>query len=119
MSRKLEVGDEDTITVLNTASVGVYPDFVAVREQFEDRWGKWLAAVISAVRVLRRSEPVTVVVNGRRARVWTLFVGVGVNDPAPSRRSVAADSTADCSTCASCTRGHGSGRRPRSRSGAG
>jgi len=67
--------------VLNTASVGIYPDFVAVREQLEERWGKWLAAIIAAMRVLRRSEPVTVVVNGRRARVWTLFVGVGLNDP--------------------------------------
>ena len=77
---ELAFGGVDPITVLNTASVGIYPDFVAVREQLEARWGKWLAAVISASRVLRRSEPVTVVVNGRRARVWTLFVGVGVND---------------------------------------
>ncbi len=78
---ELAFGDDDPITVLNTASVGVYPDFVAVREQLEQRWGKWIAAVIAASRVLRQSEPVTVVVNGRRARVWTLFVGVGVNDP--------------------------------------
>ena len=78
---ELAFGDDDPITVLNTASVGIYPDFVAVREQLEQRWGKWIAAVMAASRVLRRSEPVTVVVNGRRARVWTLFVGVGVNDP--------------------------------------
>ena len=78
---ELAFGDGDPITVLNTASVGIYPDFVAVREQLEERWGKWLAAIIAAMRVLRRSEPVTVVVNGRRARVWTLFVGVGLNDP--------------------------------------
>ena len=67
--------------MLNVASVGVYPDFVAMREQLEDRWGKWIAAVISATRVLRRAEPVTVVIDGRRARVWSLFVGVGANDP--------------------------------------
>ena len=78
---ELAFGDDDPITVLNSASVGIYPDFVAVREQLEERWGKWLAAVIAAMRVLRRSEPVTVVVNGRRARVWTLFVGLDVNDP--------------------------------------
>jgi undecaprenyl-diphosphatase len=77
------------ITVLNTASVGLYPDFVAERERREARWGKWLAAVIAAARVLRRSAPVTVVVEGRRARVWTLYVGVGPNDPgipAPMQR---------------------------------
>ncbi|MEF3402576.1 phosphatase PAP2 family protein [Agromyces sp. CCNWLW203] len=77
------------ITVLNTASVGLYPDFVAERERREGRWGKWLAAVIAAARVLRRSAPVTVIVEGRRARVWTLYVGVGPNDPgipAPMQR---------------------------------
>lgn len=78
---ELRFGDQPPITVLNTASVGVYPDFVMVREQLQARWGKWLGAVIAAARVLRRSEPVTVVVEGRRARVWTLFVGVGANDP--------------------------------------
>lgn len=78
---ELAFGDDDPITVLNAASVGIYPDFVAVREQLEERWGKWLAAIVAASRVLRRSEPVTVVVNGRRARVWTLFVGVDRNDP--------------------------------------
>ena len=78
---ELSFGDRPPITVLNTASVGVYPDFVAAREELRDRWGKWPAALIAAVRALRTSEPVTVVVAGRRARVWTLFVGVGANDP--------------------------------------
>jgi len=77
------------ITVLNTASVGIYPDFVAERERLQGRWGKWPAAIAAAVRVLRHSAPVTVVVGGRRARVWTLYVGVGGNDPgiaAPMQR---------------------------------
>lgn len=78
---ELAFGDDDPITVLNAASVGVYADFVAMREQLDGRWGKWLAAVVSATRVLRHAEPVTVVVEGRRARVWSLFVGVGLNDP--------------------------------------
>ena len=87
---ELAFGDERPVTVLNTASVGVYPDFVAVREQLEPRWGKWLAAVISASRVLRQSQPVTVVVNGRRASVWTLFVGVGRQRPRHRRTAAAA-----------------------------
>lgn len=77
---ELAFGDEDPLTVLNTASVGIYPDFVAEREQRERRLGKWLAAVVAAARVLRRSQPVTIVVDGRRAQVWTLFVGVGGGD---------------------------------------
>lgn len=86
---ELRFADGSPITVLNTASVGLYPDFVAEREQREGRWGKWPAALIAAVRVLRRSAPVTVVVDGRRARLWTLYVGVGRNDPgiaAPMQR---------------------------------
>ena len=78
---ELAFGEDPPITVLNTASVGIYPDFVVEREEREERLGKWLAAIVAAVRVLRRSHPVTVVVNGRRAAVWTLFVGVGANDP--------------------------------------
>lgn len=79
---ELAFGDRPPLTVINAASVGVYPDFVAVREQLQERVGnKWLAAIVAASRVLRRSEPVTVVLDGRRARVWTLFVGVGRNDP--------------------------------------
>jgi len=77
------------ITVLNTASVGLYPDFVTERERREPRSGKWLAAVVAAARVLHRSDPVDVVVGARRARVWSLYVGVGPNDPgipAPMRR---------------------------------
>lgn len=77
---ELAFGDDEPITVLNAASVGIYPDFVAEREQREERMGKWLAAVVAAARVLRRSQPVTVVVDGRRAQVWTLFVGVGGSD---------------------------------------
>ena len=78
---ELTFGDTAPFTVLNTASVGIYSDFVAERERRERHHGKWLAALMAAIHVLRRAEPVTVVVNGRRARVWTLYVGVGANDP--------------------------------------
>jgi diacylglycerol kinase family enzyme len=79
---ELTFGDQPPFTVLNAASVGVYPDFVALREQLEERMhNKWLAAFLAASTVLRRAAPVTVVISGRRTRVWTLFVGVDLNDP--------------------------------------
>ncbi len=78
---ELAFGDGPPITVLNTASVGVYADFVIAREELEGKLGKWLAAIVAAVRVLRNAQPVTVVMNGRRAQVWSLYVGVGPNDP--------------------------------------
>ncbi|WP_448002855.1 phosphatase PAP2 family protein [Agromyces bauzanensis] len=95
---QLSFGDDDPITVLNSASVGIYPDFVAVRERHEHRLGKWLAAAVAAARVLRRSQPVTIVVNGRRAQVWTLFVGVGAIEPgtlAPLQRQRLDDGVLD------------------------
>lgn len=67
-------------TVTNTASVGVYPDFVSERERLQPRLGKWLAAVVAAGRVLARSQPVTIGIGGRRAEVWTLYAGIGRND---------------------------------------
>ncbi|WP_308798685.1 bifunctional phosphatase PAP2/diacylglycerol kinase family protein [Agromyces silvae] len=82
---RVDVGEltfdaQPPLTVLNTASVGVYPDFVIERERLQPRLGKWIAALIAAGRVLRRAEPIAVEVDGRRLSVWTVFVGVGEND---------------------------------------
>lgn len=78
----LTVDDGDPITVLNAASIGLYPGFVAEREKHEKSLGKWLSGLIAAVRVLRASDPVDVDVNNRRLRVWSLYVGVNRNYPA-------------------------------------
>ncbi|MGN6427362.1 MAG: bifunctional phosphatase PAP2/diacylglycerol kinase family protein [Leifsonia sp.] len=98
-------------TVLNTASVGVYPAFVAERERHEDRWGKPLAALIAAVRVLRRSEPFEVEVDGSVRRIWSVFVGVDRYYPltvAPIERRRLDDGLLD-------VRILGAGRTPRTR----
>lgn len=86
---ELTFDDQQPLTVLNTASVGVYPDFVIERERLQPRLGKWVAALVAAWRVLRRAHPVDIVIDGRRARVWTAYVGMGANDegiPAPLQR---------------------------------
>lgn len=95
---ELTFDDQPPLTVLNTASVGVYPDFVAERERLQPRLGKWVAALVAAWRVLRGSEPVDVVIGGRRASVWTAYVGVGANDagiPAPLQRRSLDDGVLD------------------------
>jgi undecaprenyl-diphosphatase len=97
---ELTFGGHEPRTVTNVASVGIYPDFVAERNRLQQRLGnnKWLAAIVAATRVLRRSEPVTVVVDGRRTEVWTLFVGVGRSDrgtPAPLQRRTLDDGVLD------------------------
>ncbi|MBD5784913.1 phosphatase PAP2 family protein [Cellulosimicrobium terreum] len=81
-------GDEGTgssRTVLNTFSVGVYPELVSERERFEHRLGKWPAAALAAARVLRRARRVRMDVTTSGAETpdgtgpgeyWSLFAGV-------------------------------------------
>jgi diacylglycerol kinase family enzyme len=60
---------------LNTASFGSYAELVDAREQLEGRIGKWPALAVAIVRVLRRGESVEVELDGRRRRLWIVFVG--------------------------------------------
>jgi undecaprenyl-diphosphatase len=78
---ELVIDGGEPLTVLNAASVGVYPDFVEQRERREGRLGKWVAAMIAAVRVLRRARPVDVAIDRHPTLVWSLFIGVNRNRP--------------------------------------
>ncbi|WP_245950553.1 bifunctional phosphatase PAP2/diacylglycerol kinase family protein [Saccharothrix carnea] len=74
---------------VNTASLGGYPDMVRLRENLQDKWGKWPAAAIALARVLRTSRPMRVELNGEPQLVWMLFVGNGPYRPkgfAPTMR---------------------------------
>ncbi|MGQ0846864.1 MAG: bifunctional phosphatase PAP2/diacylglycerol kinase family protein [Sporichthyaceae bacterium] len=75
---------------LNAASVGVYPELVAAREELEDRIGKWPALLVALVRVLRTYDPIEVDVDGEKRRTWMLFLGNCVFSPqgfAPTYRT--------------------------------
>lgn len=76
---ELTVDDQAPATVLNAASVGVYPDFIAERESMEPRLGKPIAALVAAVRVLARAETIDVRVDDRPARVWSVAIAAGEN----------------------------------------
>ena len=60
---------------LNTASFGSYVELVDAREELEGRIGKWSALAVALVRVLRRSAPVEVELDGEARRLWIVFVG--------------------------------------------
>jgi diacylglycerol kinase family enzyme len=79
---ELSIDEDEPITVLNAASVGVYPAFVATRETMERSLGKPVAAVVAAIRVLARAETINVSIDGRPARVWSLAVSAGRNSSA-------------------------------------
>jgi diacylglycerol kinase family enzyme/membrane-associated phospholipid phosphatase len=66
---------------VNTASLGGYPDLVELRERREVRWGKWPAAALALIRVLRVSDPLVARIDGVPRKVWLVFVGNGLYRP--------------------------------------
>src|SRR5690554_995319 len=72
---ELTIDGQAPMTVLNAASVGIYPDFVKRRSAREEKLGKWVAGLIAAVRVLRREKPVDGTVAARALRGRSPFVG--------------------------------------------
>lgn len=71
----------DPLTAINAVSLGAYPEFVDEREKWSGRLGKWLGGVVAASRTMRTAQPLTIVRDGQRARVWSVFIGIGRNDP--------------------------------------
>jgi len=69
------------LLALNAVSVGTYPELIDERDRHEDSLGKWLGGMVAAWHAMRSAEPLTIVRDGRRARVWSVFIGVGRNDP--------------------------------------
>jgi len=78
---EVSTGAGEPVTVLNAVSVGTYPQVIAEREDRMDRMGKWLGGVAATWRALRDAVPVVIAQEGRRAKVWSVFVSVGRNAP--------------------------------------
>lgn len=85
-------------TVLNTASLGLYPPFVSVRDRFQPRFGRPVAALIAAVRVVAAAAPLRVTIGAFDLPTWSVFLGVnryGSGGAAPTRRSRLDDGVLD------------------------
>ncbi len=67
--------------LINTASIGAYPDLVRLRERWQDRWGKWPAFAAALIVTLRRAEPIRVRIDERWHDLWFLFIGNGPYHP--------------------------------------
>lgn len=86
------------VTMLNTSSVGLYPNFVRRREQLQPALGKPLAGVVAMFRTFAAGTPTTLTVDGRLRRVWIAYVGRGryyPRDHAPLLRPVMDDGVLD------------------------
>lgn len=77
----VQVDDMPPHWFVNTASLGGYPDLVQLRERRESHWGKWPAAAIALIRVLREANPLLARIDGKPRKVWLTFVGNGLYRP--------------------------------------
>ena len=86
------------LTMLNTASIGLYPNLVRRRELLQPALGKPLAGVVSMFRTFAAEKPTTLIVDGVRHKLWILYVGRGryyPRDHAPLVRPVLDDGVFD------------------------
>ncbi|MBI3889681.1 sphingosine kinase [Candidatus Saccharibacteria bacterium] len=74
-SRKVDVATVNDRVFLNNSSIGIYPSSLRTREQFEDKLGKWPAAVIGSIRAFLKYRLYTITINGEDHRTPFLFVG--------------------------------------------
>jgi diacylglycerol kinase family enzyme/membrane-associated phospholipid phosphatase len=98
---RMGLGEIDGRPFVNAASFGLYPALVAAREQLETRIGKWPAALWCGLRLLASEVPTELLVDGRRRRVWLLWVGNGRfldEGIAPHRRARLDDGVLDVRT---------------------
>jgi len=76
--------------VVNTASIGAYPQFVQTREKLEHKIGKPLAGIYAMFHTLWRDEPVRIRYDNKSLQTSLFFLGNSTYLPsgfAPSRRT--------------------------------
>lgn len=86
------------LSMLNTASIGLYPNLVRRREMFQPALGKPLAGVVAMFRTFAAGTPTTLIVDGVRHKLWILYIGRGryyPRDHAPLVRPVLDDGVFD------------------------
>ena len=86
------------LIMLNTASIGLYPNLVRRREQLQPALGRPLAGVVAMFRTFAAEKPTTLIVDGVRHRLWIMYLGRGryyPRDHAPLLRPVLDDGVLD------------------------
>lgn len=70
-----------TTTVLNTASIGAYPNFVRRRERLQGTLGKPVASAYAMAMTLRREQPVRIAYDNRTLQTSLFFLGNSAYQP--------------------------------------
>ncbi|MEU6819706.1 phosphatase PAP2 family protein [Streptomyces atriruber] len=101
LARVRDGAGEEVTGFVNTFSIGLYPELVRQREKLEGRIGKWPAAAVSFVEVLRTATPLRIRLDGHDRVLWLLFAGNGQYAPdglAPTHRPRMDDGLLDIRT---------------------
>lgn len=86
------------LLMLNTASIGLYPNLVRRRDQLQPALGRPLAGVIAMFRTFAVEKPITLLVDGKRHKLWIMYLGRGryyPRDHAPLLRPLLDDGMLD------------------------
>lgn len=84
--------------MLNTASVGIYPELVQRRELLQKTLGKPIAGIIAGLRTFAVAHPTKLMIDGRRKKIWLVYLGRGRYYPrgfAPLERPILDDGVLD------------------------
>ncbi|UFQ14289.1 MULTISPECIES: bifunctional phosphatase PAP2/diacylglycerol kinase family protein [Streptomyces] len=101
LARVRDGAGADVTGFVNTFSIGLYPELVRRREKLEGRIGKWPAAAVSLLGVMRDATPLRVRLDGHDRLLWLLFAGNGRYLPeglAPSHRPLLDEGLLDVRT---------------------
>lgn len=93
-----EAGETLELAMLNTASIGVYPNLVRRRERLQGSLGKPLAGLVAGLRTFAVDSPTTLKIDGVVHKVWIVYLGRGryyPRDMAPLARPVLDDGQLD------------------------
>ncbi|MEZ2390986.1 bifunctional phosphatase PAP2/diacylglycerol kinase family protein [bacterium RCC_150] len=93
-------GKDETVEIpmLNTASIGVYPNLVRRRERLQAALGKPLAGLVAGLRTFGAARPTSLRIDGVPHKLWILYVGRGryyPRDLAPLTRPILDDGILD------------------------
>lgn len=79
---RVDVGVVDGRVFVNTFSIGSYVELVRARERLERRLGKWPATLAGVATTLREDRPCDVTIDGVPRRIWLVFAGNCLYEPA-------------------------------------
>ncbi|NYE95960.1 undecaprenyl-diphosphatase [Psychromicrobium silvestre] len=89
---------EERRVMLNTASVGIYPELVQRREALQKTLGKPLASIVAGLRTFAVLKPTKLSIDGQPRKIWLIYLGRGRYYPrgfAPLERPVLDDGVLD------------------------